>query len=1537
MTRASRGLHLFLFCLAALGFLLLGCGGGGGLGDGSTTGVTGTTGSTSGSGASAAAGLGTIFGRVTGSQGLAAPGTTLTLSLRGTPIVTAVADSLGNYFLQRVPTGQSLLLTARPPSANVVTRQFSVILNPGEPPLLANIALTSTVPTILTSSPAPNSINVPVTIQPLVVFNVPIAPSSLTTGFSGSVQLNRLVPTPVITLAGTIDTAFDASGKSILFKPKFPLTQGTEYEYRLGSQVKDQFGSNFGGTAIRFKTQGTAPTRSTSGPTVLRSTPIANATGVSPDTVITLTFDRPVDPSTVTTANILFLRTQPLPTLEDSRGRIRVFQGSSNTFEYIPSVQLTLGTSFSVIVVENGIRDTEGNYAREQAVSFRTRSTGPRILFSNPGDGQPDVATTLDFIQVTFDETLKASSATNRANYTLSYQQRGGSVTTAPIANASMLVSPPNSVRLDLSGDLLPNTGYSLRIANLEDKDGNPSGPDQKIQFFTTNLGDNEPPRIISATPTNGQADVNLNSTLLVSWSEPMSPSVTRISSYDFFAESGNIGLGRVDPVTGAANTYRLTPLTLPLAPSLRHTLLFHAESLLDSVGQPTVSTGIVFVTAAGNANLLDRLNSTPRDGQQQFQPEQTGNVLVPRFTRRMVQSSIEDVNNYTLTEAPNSRVAISYALAQSQSGQNEVILQPGRALRPNTEYTLQFSNNLQAIDGTRMPANTSLSFKTGAFGDVENPSVVSWYPRSGAQGVSVTTPIQVQFSEAMGPSATVALNYYMTSETEPPFSPLSARTLTSPPNTIELTFRTLKSLTDYTLTVTTLVKDLAGNTVPNALSSGFTTGMSTGGSLTPPTIVFANPGDGASGISTGTFVILRFDQDMYEGQPTDEASVLNRSNYTLASDFTGQVPLNVDPAPIAFRTYRIRPAQSLRGDTEYIFLASNSIQNTYRVPLTPYTCKFKTASIGDSQAPNLLQTIPQGDQRNVNPADPITLFFSEAMNLSGTLHSALTLTNYALYTSLGVQVELASVQQGPALTNTSFRIAPAAQLASQTRYTFVVGSNLRDIAGNAFQGASISFTTGDPGASTDVEAPQVVQTNPGNGQTVTTDSRIFVTFSEAMRVPTVVATSNYVLYNSRGSIGISGVTTAESPANTYALTPYPLAPGLPHTLLFTSNLRDLAGNALIPAAVTFVTTSTADTTPPELSRPDPNQSYGNVDVEGRFELTFNEPMDPRTVTSRDNYLLTTSGGTHELSPFVVQSTSLANTVVVTTLAPLLGTTDYTLTLSNRLRDLAGNALRTTLIRFRTREVVGGSSDVTPPSVVGTVPSTDAAFVGVKTLILVTFSEPVNVEQPGATNYVYSALNPANYVVRVSSSSAPLTGVKIFQMPAPPNTFEIRAGILDLGALYQIQLSDRIRDLANNALVPHSFKFYTGDRDSASPRVLGSGYTYTGDLYIQFNELMTNSPLLNTANYQIVSQCYTGAVIPTVDSVDLLPGTLLPESSQRECSAIILHFTTPLDPSVNATYRVIFAPVITDLAGNAIDPSGEVRMTTGTGCGAGTP
>lgn len=157
--------------------------------------------------------------------------------------------------------------------------------------------------------------------------------------------------------------------------------------------------------------------------------------------------------------------------------------------------------------------------------------------------------------------------------------------------------------------------------------------------------------------------------------------------------------------------------------------------------------------------------------------------------------------------------------------------------LTANTVYTATITTVAKSAEGVALSSNYIWTFTTGATADTTRPTVVSTSPRNGDLNVSITKIITATFSEAMQPltiTATAPATFHVM-ETNTSLN-VPGTTAYSVINKIA-SFKPTANLaadTNYTATITTAAKDLAGNAMLSDYNWTFVTAAA---SVTTPLV----------------------------------------------------------------------------------------------------------------------------------------------------------------------------------------------------------------------------------------------------------------------------------------------------------------------------------------------------------------------------------------------------------------------------------------------------------------------------------------------------------------------------------------------------------------------------------------------------------------------------------------------------------------------------------------------------------------------------
>jgi len=168
---------------------------------------------------------------------------------------------------------------------------------------------------------------------------------------------------------------------------------------------------------------------------------------------------------------------------------------------------------------------------------------------------------------------------------------------------------------------------------------------------------------------------------------------------------------------------------------------------------------------------------------------------------------------------ATGSAITISPSISYSSSwaaGDTVVSCMPSGNLDESTHYTVTISTVAKSADDMNLESSNSFSFTTGSTVDTTPPTVLSTSPTNDAIDVESTAQITITFSESMDTATTAnAVS----------ISPglITTRTWDGSGNALTLTV-VLEEGTTYTVTVSDIARDFAGNNVISSHSFSFTT-----------------------------------------------------------------------------------------------------------------------------------------------------------------------------------------------------------------------------------------------------------------------------------------------------------------------------------------------------------------------------------------------------------------------------------------------------------------------------------------------------------------------------------------------------------------------------------------------------------------------------------------------------------------------------------------------------------------------------------------
>lgn len=272
-------------------------------------------------------------------------------------------------------------------------------------------------------------------------------------------------------------------------------------------------------------------------PIVESTSPDNGAIGVGLDKIITITFNEPINPATVTPESFSLVDAAGNSARTTTVSGTLTYDAATYTVSYTPMEKFKINTTYTA-TVETAIKDLMGNALQVDYVwTFTTgESLLPIVRSTDPSDQTTGVFLNKK-IEATFDVPMDPASITAT---TFSVKQGtaliGGTVS---YSDTTALFSPTTA--------FLPNTTYTGTITTgAKDVTGNPLANDF-VWTFTT--GTVTAPTVTATDPENLDTAVALNKVVSATFSEAMNPA-TVTSSFVLM-----LGTAVVDGVVNYAGT----------------------------------------------------------------------------------------------------------------------------------------------------------------------------------------------------------------------------------------------------------------------------------------------------------------------------------------------------------------------------------------------------------------------------------------------------------------------------------------------------------------------------------------------------------------------------------------------------------------------------------------------------------------------------------------------------------------------------------------------------------------------------------------------------------------------------------------------------------------------------------------------------------------------------------------------------------------------------------------------------------------------
>ncbi|HXT73652.1 MAG TPA: Ig-like domain-containing protein [Candidatus Angelobacter sp.] len=450
---------------------------------------------------------------------------------------------------------------------------------------------------------------------------------------------------------------------------------------------------------------------------------------------------------------------------------------------------------------------------REQTVS----NAVPTVVSTAPANNATGVPTA-QIITATFSEAMNAATISTS---TFTVTAPGGAV-------AGVVTYSGMTATFTPSAALAASTVYTGTITTgAADPLGNHLASNFVWTFTTGSI-----PSVISTNPLNGATNVPINQKITATFSEAMnSGTVTAAATFTLAVTAGGAAVPGTVTYVAATNTATFAP-TANLLPSTQYTATI-TTAAQSAAGNALASNHVWSFTTGKTADSTAPtvILTIPASGATAVP---TNQKITATFSKPMDSATVVAAGTFTVAVAGVGGAAVPGTVSYSGS---TATFTPTANLTASTQFTATITSAAKDLSGNALVAGAVAnpwSFTTGTTTDTTAPTITLTNPANAATNVVLNTTVSATFSKAMDPLTITAFGTFTLSVAGAGGAAVAGNVTYDSASDIA-TFTpaaNLTATTQYTATISSAAKDLAGN----ALASGtkpnpwtFTTGASIG------------------------------------------------------------------------------------------------------------------------------------------------------------------------------------------------------------------------------------------------------------------------------------------------------------------------------------------------------------------------------------------------------------------------------------------------------------------------------------------------------------------------------------------------------------------------------------------------------------------------------------------------------------------------------------------------------------------------------------
>ncbi|MFA9372436.1 MAG: Ig-like domain-containing protein [Labilibaculum antarcticum] len=533
-------------------------------------------------------------------------------------------------------------------------------------------------------------------------------------------------------------------------------------------------------------------------PTVNSSDPANEAANVALDKIVAVTFSEAMDSLTI--------NAESFTVMEGTNAVPGVVAYSGTTATFTPTNSLVAETIYTATLTTEA-KDIAGKAITADKVwSFTTGllldDISPEITLTAPVNDAKDIVLN-KIVAVTFNEAMD-SLTINVSSFTV---MQGADAVSGVVAysGTTATFTPTNS--------LVAETIYTATLTTeAKDIAGNALAADKVWSFTTGLLSDEISPEVTLTDPVKDAMDVLPSKIITAEFSEEMDASTITTSTFTVM-QGTNVVSGTVDY---SETTATFTPANSLVAETIyTATLTTEAKDLagnaLATAKVWSFTTGVLSDEISPEVTLTDPVNDA-----MDVLPSK---IITAEFSEEMDASTIT-TSTFTVMEGTN---VVSGAVDYSGT---TATFTPDNSLAFATTYTAMLTTEAKDVAGNALAADKEWSFTTEDAPDEISPEIKSTDPVNDAVDILRSKIITAEFSEEMDASTITSSTFIVmegTNEVSGVVDYSGTMATFTPDNS-------LVAAKIYTATLTTEVKDLAGNALAANKEWSFTTEVAAAG-----------------------------------------------------------------------------------------------------------------------------------------------------------------------------------------------------------------------------------------------------------------------------------------------------------------------------------------------------------------------------------------------------------------------------------------------------------------------------------------------------------------------------------------------------------------------------------------------------------------------------------------------------------------------------------------------------------------------------------